>query len=131
MAKRNLKTLSDAGVRIAMGTDTGPAGRWQGFFEHLELEMMVQSGMTPMQVIVASTSAAADCHGKGGQFGALTPGRVRRSARAQRQPAGRHPEHAADQEHLHRRTTAAVAAYLIRRCQTTEAMAWSSQWKTT
>ena len=74
VAKRNLKTLSDAGVRIAMGTDTGPAGRWQGFFEHLELEMMVQSGMTPMQVIVASTSAAADCHGKGGQFGALTPG---------------------------------------------------------
>jgi imidazolonepropionase-like amidohydrolase len=74
VAKRNLKTLSDAGVRIAMGTDSGPAGRWQGFFEHLELEMMVQSGMTPMQVIVASTSAAAECHGKAGQFGALTPG---------------------------------------------------------
>ena len=50
VARRNLKTLSGAGVRIAMGTDTGPAGRWQGFFEHLELEMMVESGMTPMQV---------------------------------------------------------------------------------
>jgi imidazolonepropionase-like amidohydrolase len=74
VAKRNLKTLSDAGVRIAMGTDTGPAGRWQGFFEHLELEMMVEAGMTPMQVIVASTGAAADCHGKTGQFGTLQPG---------------------------------------------------------
>jgi imidazolonepropionase-like amidohydrolase len=74
VAKRNLKTLSDAGVHIAMGTDTGPAGRWQGFFEHLELEMMVDSGMTPMQVIVASTSAAAACHGKSGQFGAIQPG---------------------------------------------------------
>jgi imidazolonepropionase-like amidohydrolase len=74
VAKRNLKTLSDAGVRVAMGTDTGPAGRWQGFFEHLELEMMVESGMTPMQVIVASTGAAADCHGKGGVIGSIQPG---------------------------------------------------------
>jgi imidazolonepropionase-like amidohydrolase len=74
VAKRNLKTLSDAGVRVAMGTDTGPAGRWQGFFEHLELEMMVEAGMTPMQVIVASTGAAADCHGKTGQIGTLQAG---------------------------------------------------------
>jgi imidazolonepropionase-like amidohydrolase len=74
VAKRNLKTLSDAGVRIAMGTDTGPPGRWQGFFEHLELEMMVEAGMTPMQVIVASTGAAAECHGKAGQVGSLQPG---------------------------------------------------------
>jgi len=74
VAKRNLKTLSDAGVRIAMGTDTGPAGRWQGFFEHLELEMMVDAGMTPMQVIVAATGGAADCHGKGAQFGSIRPG---------------------------------------------------------
>ena len=74
VAKPNLKTLSDAGVLIAMGTDTGPAGRWQGFFEHLELEMMVQSGLTPMQTIVAATSAAAECHGRGGQFGSIQPG---------------------------------------------------------
>src|SRR5262245_22662385 len=74
VAKPNLKKLSDAGVLIAMGTDTGPAGRWQGFFEHLELEMMVQSGLTPMQTIVAATSAAAECHGRGGQFGSIQPG---------------------------------------------------------
>lgn len=74
LAKPNLKTLSDAGVLIAMGTDTGPAGRWQGFFEHLELEMMVQSGLTPMQTIVAATSAAAECHGRGGQFGSIQSG---------------------------------------------------------
>ena len=74
VAKPNLKTLSDAGVLVAMGTDTGPAGRWQGFFEHLELEMMVQSGLTPMQTIVAATSAAAECHGRGGQFGSIQPG---------------------------------------------------------
>ena len=74
VAKKNLKTLFDAGVHIAMGTDTGPPGRWQGFFEHLELELMVESGLTPMQTIVASTGAAADCHGRGAELGSIRPG---------------------------------------------------------
>ncbi len=59
-ANRNLKILSDAGVPIAMGTDAGGGeGRWAGYFEHVELEMMVKAGMSPAQVIVAATSAAA------------------------------------------------------------------------
>ena len=63
VAKANLKALSDSGVRIAMGTDTGPAGRFQGYFEHGELDLMVESGLTPMQAIVASTGDAAACLG--------------------------------------------------------------------
>ena len=59
-AKKNLKTLHDAGVKIAMGTDTGPAGRFQGYFEHLELEQMVSAGLTPMQVLVAATRNSAE-----------------------------------------------------------------------
>jgi imidazolonepropionase-like amidohydrolase len=74
VAKKNLKTLSDQGVRIAMGTDTGPAGRFQGFFEHLELEMMVEAGLTPMQAIVAATGDAARCYGKPGQLGTIQSG---------------------------------------------------------
>jgi imidazolonepropionase-like amidohydrolase len=74
VAKKNLKTLSDAGVLIAMGTDTGPAARFQGFFEHLELEMMVDAGMTPMQTIVAATGNAARCYGKQGQIGSIQTG---------------------------------------------------------
>jgi imidazolonepropionase-like amidohydrolase len=57
-----------------MGTDTGPAGRFQGFFEHLELEMMVQAGLTPMQALVAATGDAARCHGKAGQIGSIQTG---------------------------------------------------------
>jgi imidazolonepropionase-like amidohydrolase len=74
VAKKNLKVLSDAGVRIGMGTDTGPAGRWQGFFEHLELELMVEAGLTPMQAIVAATGGAAQCHGRAGEFGTIQIG---------------------------------------------------------
>ena len=74
VAKKNLKTLSDQGVRIAMGTDSGPPGRFQGFFEHLELEMMVDAGLTPMQALVAATGTAAQCHGKAGQIGTIEPG---------------------------------------------------------
>ena len=61
VAMSNLKALSEAGVRIAMGTDTGPAARFQGYFEHGELALMVESGLTPMQTIVAATGDAAAC----------------------------------------------------------------------
>lgn len=74
VAKRNLKALADRGVRIAFGTDTGPPGRFQGFFEHLELEMMVEAGLTPMQAIVSATGDAAKCHRRAGEFGTLASG---------------------------------------------------------
>ena len=60
VAMSNLKTLSDNGVKIVMGTDTGPPARFQGYFEHQELALMVEAGMTPMQVIQSATSNAAD-----------------------------------------------------------------------
>lgn len=74
IARANLKRVSDAGIRVAFGTDTGPAGRFQGFFEHLELEMMVAAGLTPMQAIVAATSGAASCWGRAGVLGVLAKG---------------------------------------------------------
>ncbi len=74
VATRNLKRMSDAGIRIAFGTDTGPAGRFQGFFEHLELEMMVAAGLTPMQALVSATGTAAACWGKQGQLGTIASG---------------------------------------------------------
>ena len=60
VAKRNLKKAIDAGLLVAMGTDAGPfANRFQGYFEHLELEMMAESGLTPAQIIRSATSDAA------------------------------------------------------------------------
>ena len=60
IARRNLRKASDAGLLIAMGTDAGPfANRFQGYFEHLEMEMMAESGMTPAQILRAATGDAA------------------------------------------------------------------------
>lgn len=73
---RNLKTLSDAGVSIAMGTDTGVnLGQWQGYFEHVEMEMMVQAGLTPMQALVAATGGAAHVWKVEQKLGTIQPGR--------------------------------------------------------
>lgn len=52
---RNLKRMNDAGTRVVLGTDGNTP--WE---PHREMENMVVAGMTPMQVIVASTSRAAE-----------------------------------------------------------------------
>jgi len=63
VAKRNLGLLSQGGVRIAMGTDAGPPGRFHGYFDHLELELMAEAGMSNMDVLRAATGEAAACMG--------------------------------------------------------------------
>jgi imidazolonepropionase-like amidohydrolase len=62
VANRNLKKLSDAGVPIAMGTDTGPPARFQGYFELMELEMMAKAGLTPRQVLASATRDGRALH---------------------------------------------------------------------
>ena len=61
VASRNLKKLSDAGVTIAMGTDTGPPARFQGYFELMELELMAKAGLAPQKVLASATRDAARC----------------------------------------------------------------------
>jgi imidazolonepropionase-like amidohydrolase len=73
VANKNLKKLSDAGVKIAMGTDTGPPARFQGYFELMELEMMAKAGLTPKQVLASATRDAARCMKLDGELGTLEP----------------------------------------------------------
>ena len=73
-ASRNLKALADAGVKIVFGTDTGPPGRFQGYFEHMELELMAKAGLTPEQILRSATSDAADCLGLN-ELGTLKAGK--------------------------------------------------------
>ena len=79
MNKINLKKFSDGGVRIALGTDSGGAAdRFfiQGYSEHREMELMVQSGMTPMQVIQSFSKGASEALGIDKDFGTLARGKA-------------------------------------------------------
>lgn len=62
-AMENLGILSEAGAAIGLGTDSGPPGRFPGYFEHLELGMMVEAGMTPEEALLSATGRAAECIG--------------------------------------------------------------------
>ncbi len=75
MAQKNLKRLWDAGIKIAFGSDSGPPARFQGFFEHRELELMVQAGLTSAQALQAATSNAAQCLRIDRDFGTLEKGK--------------------------------------------------------
>jgi imidazolonepropionase-like amidohydrolase len=75
VARRNVKALHDAGIRLASGTDTGPPARFQGYFEHLELEELVKSGLTPAAALAAATGDAARCMGLADRVGTIQPGR--------------------------------------------------------
>lgn len=76
IAMHNLKALSDAGIVIAMGTDSGGGpGRFQGYFEHLELEYETKAGLTPMQALVSATSGAAQAVNISQQAGTLEKGK--------------------------------------------------------
>jgi len=73
---RNLKLLSEAGVAIAMGTDSGTGvGQWAGYSEHVELELMTRAGLTPMQALVSATGGAARVTKLDQHLGTLQPGK--------------------------------------------------------
>jgi imidazolonepropionase-like amidohydrolase len=61
VATANVKRLFDAGVLLASGTDTGPPARFQGYFEHLELELVSRSGLRPADILAMATGRAAQC----------------------------------------------------------------------
>jgi imidazolonepropionase-like amidohydrolase len=64
MGQRNLKTLFDSGVKVAFGTDSGALPtRIPGFAEHLELQLMVQSGLSPMDALVCATKTSSEVIG--------------------------------------------------------------------
>lgn len=59
-ALRNVKKLFDAGILIALGTDSGANPvRVQGFSEHLEMQLLTEAGLTPLQAIMIATQNAA------------------------------------------------------------------------
>ena len=48
---------------IILGTDAGAVGDFFGYSDHVELELFVRMGMSPVEAIVASTSRSAEAFG--------------------------------------------------------------------
>jgi imidazolonepropionase-like amidohydrolase len=77
LAQKNLRALNEAGVNISFGTDAGALPeRIQGFGEHRELELMVASGLSPMQAIHCATENAAMMLGVADKLGTLKEGKL-------------------------------------------------------
>ena len=61
-----IKRLSDAGVKIGVGTDGGgqQGDQFIGWTMHAELENMVMAGLSPAKVLVAATRTSAEILGQ-------------------------------------------------------------------
>jgi imidazolonepropionase-like amidohydrolase len=77
VALKNLKTLEDAGITIAAGTDAGNIGTIHGPALFREFQLMKEAGLTPMQILQCATANAAQLFGGdvGGKLGSLEKGR--------------------------------------------------------
>jgi imidazolonepropionase-like amidohydrolase len=71
----NLKRVADAGIPIAMGTDAGNPLTLHGPSVYAEMEAMQAAGLTPMQVIVASTRGGARAMGVEKETGTVEKGK--------------------------------------------------------
>ncbi|HEX8898584.1 MAG TPA: amidohydrolase family protein [Chthoniobacterales bacterium] len=76
VALKNLKTLEDAGITIATGTDAGNIGTIHGPAIFREFQLMKLAGLTPMQILQCTTANAAKVFGgaTGAKIGSLKPG---------------------------------------------------------
>ena len=75
-AESNVPRLRDAGVLFAAGTDAVYPGDFQGEGLHHELELLVESGLTPLEAITAATKNAAAIVNASKEWGTLEPGKL-------------------------------------------------------
>ena len=74
--QKNVAVLGNAGVKLILGTDVGgnTGGALLGWTEHIELENMVDAGMTPAAAIAAATKGSAEAL-RLGQLGTIAQGK--------------------------------------------------------
>jgi len=73
----NLRNFVAQGGKVALGNDYGGGpGNFELGIPMYEIEKMSEAGMTPMQIIVASTLNAAHVSGIEKQVGTLEPGKI-------------------------------------------------------
>jgi imidazolonepropionase-like amidohydrolase len=72
----NVKKTFDAGIPIVLGTDTGFQGVLIGVATQLELELLVEAGLTPSQALNAGTINAARMIGREKDLGTIEAGKL-------------------------------------------------------
>ena len=70
----NTELLIDAGVPMLVGTDSGVSGVFPGSGLHAELAALVYMGVSPIEVLQASTARSAAFLDPTGSFGRVAPG---------------------------------------------------------
>jgi Amidohydrolase family len=69
--------MNRAGVKILAGTDSGSVPFvLQGFSLHDELQLLVESGLSPMEALQTATTNAAECAGRLDSFGTIEEGKI-------------------------------------------------------
>jgi len=74
MGQANLRRLVDGGVHVALGTDFEPG--LQTGMPSIEMQLMLEAGLTPLQMIVAATKHAAHVCGLDAEVGTVEPGKI-------------------------------------------------------
>jgi imidazolonepropionase-like amidohydrolase len=75
-AESNVPRLLNAGILFAAGTDAIYPGDFQGEGLHRELELLVESGLTPLQAITTATKNAAAIVNASAEWGTLEVGKL-------------------------------------------------------
>ncbi len=76
VGRANLKRVADAGIPIAMGTDAGNPLTLHGPSVYAEMEAMQAAGLSPMQVLVASTRGGSLAMGRQIEIGTVEKGKA-------------------------------------------------------
>ena len=71
-----VRKMIDAGVRIAVGCDSGIPFLPYGESVHMELELLVNAGMPPIAALAAATGGNANLFGLGGRLGTIQVGQL-------------------------------------------------------
>jgi imidazolonepropionase-like amidohydrolase len=72
----NLRKVWDAGIPVVMGTDAGNIGTLHGPSVFREMALMVEAGLTPLQVLRSATVNGARAMGLERDAGTLAPGKL-------------------------------------------------------
>ena len=72
----NVKRLYAAGIPVGTGTDAGMPGTFHGYSTLRELELLVQSGLTPLEAITAATGVSARVLALDAERGTIAAGKT-------------------------------------------------------